>query len=315
MKPFSVLKYEIGYRAEGTSVGTNTLNRIGEYMNVFYEDLWRKHYWKSITIIDEPHSIAAAAQTIILPNKLDVVFAISERTNDNILEGYSPHVYTKRYIESITDSDNPLAYTRSGTSPLAVQPAAASKITIVSSSASDTTQSVRIIGYNSNNVLITESLTLTGTTAVTSTNTYKADGIVSLVKNALTTGILTITDASANVLGYISPDDYNNQHIIVKLQAPADAAYTLYVSGKEKFRPLKNNEDIPRFDCGSALMEYAYAEILKPKGKLQESGESRKLAEYLISTVIGEESNQDELKQDTSPEIQEIDEDIPVFNQ
>ena len=86
-------------------------------------------------------------------------------------------------------------------------------LSIKSTSASDTTQKVRIVGDNvapgtgddNYDRRIDEEITLTGITAVATTNSYKANAIVSISKNLHTTGRIIIKDASGIVISEISP--------------------------------------------------------------------------------------------------------------
>lgn len=289
MKPFGELKTICGELLVGTSVTNQTKTNIGRFMNFFYKQLWETYNWRTIIVINKPLTLASGSIKVFLPSDIDVVYAISERVNNILLDHDSVHAYSNKFIEAVSNNANPTNYTRSGFSPLSLQPAANSTLTFVSSSTGDTSQSMRVWGLDADSVEINASKNLNGTSEVVTSETFLADSIIEVSKSAKTTGTITIKDASGNVLGRIGPRDYSNRHIRIDLQSPPDQTYTLYISGKKRFRELDFDEDMPAFECGDALIEYARAAMLDLRGKAKEAANSRVLAIAMIDGLLGKD--------------------------
>ena len=108
-----------------------------------------------------------------------------------------------------------------------VYPTAAAQLSIVSSSASDTSaRSIFISGLDSSYNVITETKALNGTTPVTSVNSYfRVNSVV--MANALNTGTITLTSPSpsaSNVVAKIDAGIGKNQAALYTVPA----GYTLY---------------------------------------------------------------------------------------
>jgi hypothetical protein len=86
-----------------------------------------------------------------------------------------------------------------------VFPTSSAQLQIVSTSASDgTSLSVQILGLDSNFNILTETIALNGTTAVTSVNSYyRVNGLY--VVNGSNVGTITATQGGATIYAYINP--------------------------------------------------------------------------------------------------------------
>ena len=87
-------------------------------------------------------------------------------------------------------------------------------IDVISNSASDTSQTVRIVGYDTNGLLRTESLSLNGLTIVTGSITYDAGKVLRISKSASTAGTITIT-ANSVVLLKLAPTEISERFKII----------------------------------------------------------------------------------------------------
>lgn len=128
--------------------------------------------------------------------------------------------------------------------------AAADTIYVVSSSASDTSSfNVRVTGRNSSGELITETLTLNGTTNVTSSTTFAASGLMAVAKSAATTGTISVyRTTGATLLSELEPDNLSPRFKRLSLYPIPSAAITLYLEYYERYRYLSHNTDIPQLD-------------------------------------------------------------------
>lgn len=126
----------------------------------------------------------------------------------------------------------------------------AETITVVSSSASDTSSfSVRVTGRDSNGLIIQETITLNGVTGVASSTTFQANGLISIAKSAATTGTITVTGTtSTTTMVRIAPTQIAPRFKRISLYPIPNATITLYLEYYEAFRELINDNDIPQMD-------------------------------------------------------------------
>lgn len=116
-----------------------------------------------------------------------------------------------------TDISHPLRFRFSGRWPVQTQPTAASTLSIVSDSASDTGSSLAITirGVTTHGVT-SESVTPTGTTAATTVNSYSK--ILAVTKAASWTGNLTMTSDSGTTTNlFLFPAELGRSYQLVEL--------------------------------------------------------------------------------------------------
>lgn len=128
--------------------------------------------------------------------------------------------------------------------------AAADTVYVSSSSALDTsTFTVRVVGRNSSGEVVAETLTLNGTSSVTSTTTWALAGLMNISKSASTTGTITCyRTTGATVLSELEPDNLAPRFKRISLFPIPSAVVTMYLEYYERFRYLINDTDIPQID-------------------------------------------------------------------
>lgn len=130
----------------------------------------------------------------------------------------------------------------SGYSPVANQPTSASTLSLVSSSASDTTAVVKIEGLNASGVLVGEEVTLDGVTPVVTTNTYSR--VFGRSNNNYLSGILTITSNAGVVTNaVVGPRQRQGLYPKIVLYPTPSDARTLYYDAYMVLPELVNDND------------------------------------------------------------------------
>src|SRR3990167_6167256 len=126
--------------------------------------------------------------------------------------------------------------------------AADDTVYVSSSSTSDgSTFTVRIVGRNSSGEVVAETLTLNGTTSVTSSTTFDAAGLIAISKSASTTGTVTCyRTTGATVLSEMEPDNLAPRFKRVSLYPIPSSAVTMYLEYYERYRYLIHDTDIPQ---------------------------------------------------------------------
>ena len=314
MKPFSIIKSEAGRLVGDTS--DSVLEKIGEAINRKYEEIWNLYNWKSVTIINESFTLSSGNIEQRLPEGIGTIFCITERSNDVVLATSSPYIYSQKYITSIETNNMPIAYTAAGWTSLSTDIPADSTISIIGESTSDTTQTLRLYGTLSSaaGTEATEKLDLNGDVAVTGTITYDTTSKLRVYKSALTEGWIRVYDTeSSTTLAYIPARDYTLIYPLINLQAPPDAAYTAYVSGKKIFKPLDYDQDCPQFPCDAALVHYGASAIHSTRGNTAQLQTETAEGDRIIAALVVDKQINDEGSDDTYPVINRIDSDVPIL--
>jgi hypothetical protein len=137
------------------------------------------------------------------------------------------------------------------------------QVSIVSSSASDTSSvgTVRIGGFDGDGVFLDESISMNGTTTATSTNYYNT--VDRIAKSAVTTGIITVSTASpSRTLAKIAPTSIESEYIRLGLYPIPSTAINLFVRYKAIPRTMVADSDtfspIPQ-DYGYIIRELTLA--------------------------------------------------------
>ena len=308
-KPFNVIIAETQRLAQESSPSMRT--KIKDSINRYYESVWNRFIWSEVLLIDETCTTSVGDISVMLPRDIATVFAITERSVNSILKPSAPYVYQSKYLSGITSQANPVGYTHAGTIGVSLQPYPVGTINVVSSSSADTTQTVRIYGLDANGFHQSNEVTLNGTSEVTTSGSFSA--VHDAVKSERTVGTVTIKNTGGTNLEVIEPDRYSNIYIKIKLQQPADAVYTLYVSGKQRFRELYNDQDIPRIPIADALVLNAWAMVQQQRGKFQQATALMGEAEAIVSNIVGDRMIQNEMFDQSLPSMAQSVHDVPLF--
>lgn len=152
-------------------------------------------------------TLTVSGETAQLPRDVDKISLIRQ-TDTPVKIKFIPDDLFYDYIPNPTATGRPKWYRIWEEEGVSVRLSTDDVITVKSSSASDTTQTVRIVGYDTSGLLRTESLTLNGLTDVTGTITYDAGKVLRVSKSADTTGIITVEeDASGTDLVKLAPTE------------------------------------------------------------------------------------------------------------
>lgn len=128
--------------------------------------------------------------------------------------------------------------------PVSVQPTAASTVQIVSSNSADTAVTVIVTGIDSNNAMISETVTANGTTTVTSSHSFVA--ITNLTKTGTWVGTLTVTAAVDSVtMLTLSPSEYGRWYPTIEFLEDPSNGRTYQYNFQRLPLTLDNDHDIP----------------------------------------------------------------------
>ena len=199
-------------------------------------------------------STVASTSQYGLPLYVRKVLNIEDPDNDRSLWETSARQFDHSYAGSSSSGDPIQSYSL-GTRGVQAFPASDGTLTLVSDSNVDDGGNflVRVTGFNTAGVLVTEQVTMDGTSNVTTANSYDSTlGVERITKEPASgfafTGNVTVKDDDANTISVIpfwwdSPD-----YEWIEFQPVPGSAITYTLRVEMRKPPLINDGDWPEFD-------------------------------------------------------------------
>lgn len=246
---------EIRSRVSTDTRETGINSTIDEYINLTLEEIqnpsWAfeqsglKGYDHKWSFNKRKTTISVSTEDYQLPRDVEEI-ALVRQISTPIKLRFIPDELFYEWIPNPTATGNPKWYRIWEVEGVSTRLSTDDTIEVLSSSASDTTQAVRITGYDTDGLLRTESITLTGTTAVAGTITFDAGRILRVSKSADTVGVITIREKTADtVLLKLAPTETNARFKVVSFYPIITSATTLYLEYFTKIRKLEGDNDVP----------------------------------------------------------------------
>lgn len=314
MKIFSNLVEQSALESQISISDENNINKIKQAMKREYKKLWHSFMWNDTIFIDRSISVASDSQEIILPSDVESIFYLTEHSLQRVLKPTHINIFSLDNIADIGSNLSPWKYTNAGYIGLPSKTTTATKIWVTSSSSLDSIN-IRVHGKEStNNNRSSDLIAVNGTSLIEGAIEFSAGEIDSISKSSLTVGTLTIKDDDGNVLDTIPPRSYGNSYKVLKLTTTTDQAYTLYATGKLKFKDIEYNEDPVLFNCGDALVLYGQAKIFQDRGEIQLSSERKAEAASVVQSLLEEKFIKSTNQEDTNPIMYRNEMDIAVLS-
>ena len=232
-----------------TQVGANvgiiddsTYNtKILAWMNQVYEDVWDEFFWPG-SLLRGSTNTTAAQDFLNFPPSVRRVLMLSQGSTPAWLRFSDTQDFVRQFYADLTTQGTPTDWAEDGEHMVLAQPSSASTLSLTSASASDLSQTVRVIGRDANGILLSESMSINGTSAVVSANTYTT--IEQIAKSATSVGIFTLTSNSAAVtVARIAPSELSMAIQRARLFLVPDAAIAMKWIAKKHPVRLVNPED------------------------------------------------------------------------
>ena len=255
-------------------------------------------YRKLLDSVDADHERREFSLTTVqgkskygMPLYVKTVLNIVDAANQRRIFSISALDYDVTY-PGTTEAGPPTRAYRFGVLGVQTQTAATEAITVQSSSTSDsgTNFQCRISGFNAADVLLSEKLQMNGTTPVTSTATFKADGLERIVKLSAAgsnwTGYVTLKGATSGTTFAVIPVWWDSPNYQWMEFHPAPSAALTYTIRAIMRKPeLVDDEDWPEIneDFHNLIVWGAAAEVLPLVGKTSISDRYRRDFENGIS--------------------------------
>ncbi len=231
-----------------------TLSEINDPAWAFEQVLAMRGYNHRWSFNRRKTSLATVASTEFyqLPRDVDKISLIRQTTTPAKIR-YIPDDLFYDYIPNPTATGIPKWYRVWEEEGVSVRLSVDDMIEVVSSSASDTSQTVRVTGYDTDGLLRTESISLNGTTAVAGLITFDYNATekkpLRISKSADTTGVITVREKTADtVLVKMAPSERAPRFKIVSFYPIPSSAINLYIEYFTNIRRLEGDNDVPDFN-------------------------------------------------------------------
>ena len=288
MKSFSTIKTIVGTNVQDTSSACGTT--IGYWVNNRYRDIINSYDWEQLY---HEQSITASANVSAYAldrNTERIVFA-HDKTNDTYAQPITEQEYLQGYYDVYDEANQPeVCFLQSA--PVSSQPTSAEKLIVKSSSASDTTQTVLIRGLTSTIEEMYESLSLSGSSAVSATYSYTR--LLGISKSAATAGKVTVyKNDAATALAILAPEQLNSRYKILHFHPMPDSDAVWALKTKRVVMPLSQDYDYPIIENISDIIEKgAEADAWKYKRQFAKARELEVQYQLMKSNRIFQEVSQ-----------------------
>lgn len=272
MQTFQDYQTDVGNLLERSDSGMRT--KIKTFLNDGQRFIIGYRPWMAL-LRNTSFSAVANLDYLITGPEVAQVIHISQRETPVVLALAKYYALLQRNIDALSTTGNPSVATPAGDVGVKAALPSAGTITVESSSASDITQVIRVNGYDSTTLLaITESLTLNGTTAATSSNSYSAaEGYEpKFSKDETTVGYVTIKRSSTTI-AQIAPAATESRYKKWKVWPAFSSNLTMYLTSKARVYDMVNAEDTPPFDMDNAIKMFAFARCLQEKRQIAKAKE------------------------------------------
>lgn len=193
-------------------------------------------------------TLSISAETAQLPRDLDKIALIRQTDSPSKLS-YVPDEVFYLLVPYPTATGNPLYYRLWEEEGVETRLSTDDTIDIVSGSTADTTQTISLVGYDTNGLIRSESLSINGKTDVTGSITFDAGRPIRVSKSAHTTGIITVKEHTAGTtLLKIAPEERSPRFKVIGVYPIVTSAKTLYLEYYTRIRRLYNDADVPDID-------------------------------------------------------------------
>ena len=290
---WSQIKNQAGTQVD--RVDSAYITKIDAWGNQIYNNIYDRRPWMAAL---RPFQVSCVAGQgyVILPQEIAQVIDVSQTETPIILALRRYYNRLRRSISTTPNQGSPIELNPMGTIGIKAALPSGGTITVESDESTDTTQKIRVRGFDSTTKLpITELITLNGTSAVTSAESYSAsEGYEpSFSKDSTTSGTITIKRSSTTI-AEISPRDMTVRYMKWLAYPTPTQNTTLYITGKVRQFKLEYDEDVPVLDCENAIIAGIVMMALQKKRMYAKASEKEKQFENLVAILEAKEPKYDE---------------------
>ena len=268
---------------QNTSTSTTNANdllpKVKDWCRTRYDRIMRSFPWNEITR-NYSLSVTAGTRDYALRYDLEDIIKIWDTTNGQeiIQSTIQDHVrFAAVDLEVVgnVQTGQPDTYVDIGSRSVSALLSTADRVQVVSTSASDTSPMVIRITGEVSGMPISENITLTGTSAVDSTNTFDSGAELRITAGTSDgtlqdlAGVVTVRErtTTSNVLAKLAPTERSPMYRWIRLSPTPASALTAQVWYKKRWMPLVNDNDAPIIPCANEIIEGVIADCLWEDGQ------------------------------------------------
>lgn len=284
--PFKEIYTQIEQYVQDT--GSYRQTRIQDSINREYENVANRYDWPQLKrYIQSGLSQVSGSAFLVMPKDFKFLIALGQSTTGiqsdisgwrRLISGTVGKLTTTGPFEEVAEVGEYAQLT---------QIVAAEKLRFVSSSASDTTQSIRVRGLVSANER-EETVALNGLTTVDSALTYDAG--LSVLSIAGSTrdrqGVITVTGVtSGTTYLQIAPYEFTARHRAFRVYPQPTTAINVVVAYSKRIAWMLNDGDVPEIPVSQYLIKRVTGDIWTHMRKRSLGLEMIKEAEQILDTL------------------------------
>lgn len=268
---------------QNTSTSTTNANdllpKVKDWCRTRYDRIMRSFPWNEITRTYSL-SVNTTDRDYALRYDLENIIKIWDATHgqeliEQTVQDYVRFVAPIEEVAGNVQTGQVDQYIDIGSKSVSALLSTADKVQVLSTSASDVSPMVIRITGEVSGIQVSESITLTGVTAVDSVNTY--DSGAELVVSAGTSdgtlqdlaGVVTVREktTTSNVLSKLAPNERAPFYKWIRLSPTPASAFTANVWYKKRWMPLVNDNDVPLIPCANEIIEGIVSDALWEDGQ------------------------------------------------
>lgn len=288
------------------------LPKLKVWTNERYERIFEAKPWRQL-IKKSTLSIVASQTDYVLPRDYGRIISIFDQTNGLPIQESSvqEHIRFRAAVLDVTgdvQTGDPKDYFKIGEYTVKAEIGnSAEKVALVSSSSADVSPLVvHIVGLVST-VEVSEDVVVTGTSSVQSTNTYDANQKLQITigtndgTEPELSGVITASGAtSSTVFAQISKFDIGTPYTWIRVSPTPKATGTQPTWDtwyRRRFRRLISDNDVPIFDCCTAIIQGVYSDALREDGQESAADSADNKFVGLVEELWANENTGDRLEQ------------------
>lgn len=262
-----------------TSNANDLLPKVKDWCRTRYDRIMRSFPWAELNR-SYNLSVTAGTRDYSLRYDLEQTIKMWDTTHGNEITAYDIRDHIRFNAINLEVSGNvqtgtPDQYIDIGSKSCSALLSIADQVQVLSTSASDTSPMVIRITGEVSGMPISESLTLTGVSAVTSTNTYDASAELFITAGTSSgtlqdlAGVVTVREktTTSNILAKLAPSERAPYYKWIRLSITPASALTAQIWYKKRWMPLVNDNDAPIIPCANEIVDGVVADALIEDGQ------------------------------------------------
>lgn len=279
---------------EITDTSTSIQSIIKNYINRRYFQILRAINWEYINS-SYTFNTVAGTQNYVLPDDFGKPLIVRDATNNREISEVDYQTLISKNISNFSTAGTINQYSILD-DKIQNQPTSASQLSIVSSSVSDTTQSIFIRGVSSGSEIY-ETVALNGTSSVATVNSYTR--IISISKDTTSSGVVTVTSNSGAITIIVIAPVITTPFFkkIVFHYIPTNII-TIAIPYYVKPLPMVDDNDYPIIDISDGIELGAMADALRYKRQFAKASVFEgQFAQFLNDYIWDKENKPNQVQQ------------------